>query len=69
MAVAGSASDGRRPVGAGGWAGAFNTYFWIDRANGLAALFFTQTLPFYDPTVVRAYDAFEHAVYGTFRTR
>lgn len=36
---------GMRKAGTGDWSGLYNTYFWIDRASGLAAGFFTQVLP------------------------
>jgi CubicO group peptidase (beta-lactamase class C family) len=66
MALAGERGPGMRPLGSGGWAGAYNAFFWVDRATGLGGLFFTQTLPFYDPVVVGACDRFERAVYGAY---
>lgn len=56
---------GCRPAGAGGWAGLFNTFYWIDRSNGLAAALYTQTLPFYDSQVVDLWTGFERLVYAT----
>ncbi|MDG4825881.1 serine hydrolase [Asanoa sp. WMMD1127] len=53
-----------RRAGSGGWAGAFNTYFWVDPAARLTAAFYTQCLPFVDPPVVRACDEFERALYA-----
>ncbi len=53
--------DGRSP-GSGGWAGGWNTFFWIDRSRGLAAGMYTQTAPFYDPGVIGCYRAFEALV-------
>lgn len=55
---------GLRAPGSGGWAGVYNTFFWVDRANGVTAAFYTQTLPFYDETVIGAYRDFERAVYA-----
>jgi methyl acetate hydrolase len=52
----------RRSPGSIGWLGGFNTFFWIDRVRGLAAGFYTQTAPFYDPAVVACAEAFEAAV-------
>jgi methyl acetate hydrolase len=59
-----SARPGMRPVGSGGWAGLWNTFFWIDPVNGITAALYTQTLPFCDPGVIDAYEAFERAVYA-----
>ncbi len=53
--------DGRSP-GSGGWAGGWNTFFWIDRSRGLAAGMYTQTAPFYEPGVIGCYRAFEALV-------
>lgn len=55
---------GLRPAGSGGWAGVYNTFFWVDRTNGITAAFYTQTLPFYDGQVIDAYRNFERAVYA-----
>jgi CubicO group peptidase (beta-lactamase class C family) len=55
---------GLRAAGAGGWAGLWNTFFWIDRTNGITAGLYTSTLPFCDPGVLAAYEAFERAVYA-----
>ena len=53
--------NGRSP-GSGGWAGGWNTFFWIDRSRGLAAGMYTQTAPFYDRGVIGCYRAFEALV-------
>ena len=37
-----------RPAGALSWAGLANTYFWIDRKNGVGGMWGTQILPFQD---------------------
>lgn len=52
----------RRSPGSIGWLGGWNTFFWIDCARGLAAGFYTQTAPFYDPAVVACAEAFEAVV-------
>jgi CubicO group peptidase (beta-lactamase class C family) len=53
-----------RSAGSGGWAGGFNTFYWIDRSKDLTAAMYTQTLPFYDPGVIECYEAFEAALYA-----
>ena len=51
------------------WAGIFNTYYWIDRSQGLAGAIFMQVRPFADETCLRLRDAFEAAVYGSVTRR
>jgi methyl acetate hydrolase len=55
---------GRRAAGSLGWAGVCNTHYWIDPARDVAAVFMTQSLPFAEPRVMRAYAAFERGVYA-----
>jgi methyl acetate hydrolase len=55
---------GRSP-GSLAWAGLNNTYYWLDPTRKVAGVLMTQTLPFADPTVLEALDAFESAVYQT----
>lgn len=45
------------------WAGIYNSYYWIDPNQGVAGVFLSQVLPFYDPTAVRLNHDFETAVY------
>jgi CubicO group peptidase (beta-lactamase class C family) len=52
-----------RSAGSLTWAGLNNSYFWLDPVKKVAGVFMTQTLPFFDPIVLRALDAFENAVY------
>jgi len=52
-------------VGGGGWAGIFNTFWWVDRRSGVSAAFWTQTLPFLDPGPAGTCAAVEAAVHGT----
>lgn len=59
-----SQTDAGRPAGSASWAGLFNTYFWIDRKNGLCALAGSQLLPFYDDYAVALLKEFEAAVYS-----
>ncbi len=55
----------RRPAGSYGWAGIFNTFFWVDEAAGLAAVLLMQLSPFCDPGCLETLAAFEHAVYSS----
>ena len=54
---------GRRSAGSLGWAGLCNTHYWIDPARDVAAVFMTQSLPFAEARVMRAFEAFERGVY------
>jgi CubicO group peptidase (beta-lactamase class C family) len=55
---------GLRRAGTADWSGLMNCFYWIDRRAGLAALWCSQLLPFFDPQVVAAIARFERAVYG-----
>lgn len=52
-----------RPAGSIGWAGLANSFFWIDRQNGVGGYWATQILPFGDPQSFVGYLEFEAAVY------
>jgi len=54
--------NGRSP-GSVTWAGAFNTYYWLDPVRRVTGLIMTQILPFADPKVLAVYGAFERGVY------
>jgi methyl acetate hydrolase len=54
--------EGRGP-GSLSWGGLANTYFWIDPTAKIGGLIMTQVIPFADPTILRAYRAFERTVY------
>jgi methyl acetate hydrolase len=54
---------GKRSAGSLSWGGIYNTYFWIDRARGVAGVILTQFLPFADRKALAAYDTFERGVY------
>lgn len=56
------APSGRSPGGLA-WAGLGNTYYWLDRARGVAGVLMTQSLPFADPRVLALLWDFERAVY------
>ncbi|HEX4831106.1 MAG TPA: serine hydrolase domain-containing protein [Trebonia sp.] len=67
LGVALNPSDvpGGRRAGSGGWAGIFNTHFWIDPASGVAGCLFLQFQPFFDPGAIALCREFETAVYAT----
>jgi methyl acetate hydrolase len=52
-----------RAAGTLRWAGIFNSYYWIDRANDVAGATFCQFLPFLDPVALAVHEAFQSAVY------
>ncbi len=45
------------------WGGLFNTYYWIDPAKRISAVFMTQVLPFADVRALRVYRQFERGIY------
>ncbi len=55
---------GGRSAGSLTWGGLFNTYYWIDPAKRVAAVFMTQVLPFADTRAVRLYRQFERGIYA-----
>jgi methyl acetate hydrolase len=63
LAVNRAASPHGRTAGSGGWAGIFNTFFWVDRDMGVAAGLFMQYIPFVDDVAVDLLQRFERAVY------
>jgi methyl acetate hydrolase len=63
LAVNRAASPQGRSAGSGGWAGIFNTFFWVDREAGIAAGLFMQYIPFVDDVAVDLHRRFERAVY------
>ncbi len=52
-----------RSAGSLAWAGLANSYYWIDPNRGVAGVYATQVLPFFDEKAVQAFAAFESAVY------
>jgi methyl acetate hydrolase len=54
---------GLRRAGSGDWAGLCNTYFWLDRTSGIAVVFLTQVLPFFDPGIIDTYRAGDRTGY------
>jgi methyl acetate hydrolase len=53
------------PAGALTWAGAFNSYFWIDRTTGIAGCYMSQVLPFFDAQTSGHFFDFQTAVYAS----
>ena len=56
-------ADGRS-AGSLTWGGLLNTYYWIDPARRIAAVFMTQVLPFADHRALRIYRQFERGLYA-----
>lgn len=54
-----------RPAGSLAWAGLANTFFWIDRKNGVGGYWASQILPFQDAASYPGFVDFETAVYRT----
>lgn len=54
-----------RAAGSLAWAGLGNLYFWIDPVKRVTGVWGTQILPFCDPKAMKAFKAFERAVYET----
>jgi methyl acetate hydrolase len=46
------------------WSGIFNTFFWIDRDNGVCAVLMTQVLPFFEDGPQALMNDFDRAVYA-----
>ncbi|MDA0370718.1 MAG: serine hydrolase [Actinomycetota bacterium] len=53
------------PAGALTWAGAFNSYFWIDKTTGIAGCYMSQMLPFFDAGASGNFFDFQNAVYAS----
>jgi CubicO group peptidase (beta-lactamase class C family) len=52
-----------RSPGSYSWAGLFNTHFWVDPYQGIAAVLLMQVLPFYDDQCIRLLTGFERQIY------
>lgn len=52
-----------RPAGQLSWAGLANTFYWIDRHNGIGGMWGSQILPFQDCASYPGFVDFESAVY------
>ena len=53
------------PAGALTWAGALNSYFWIDKTTGIAGCYLSQVLPFFDAGASGNFFDFQNAVYAS----
>jgi methyl acetate hydrolase len=58
---------GGRSAGSLTWGGLLNTYYWIDPAKRVAAVFMTQVLPFADNRSLDLYRQFESGIYATLK--
>lgn len=58
------AYPGGRAAGSLAWAGIRNTFYWLDRRNGIAALLLMQFQPFCDPAAMAMLGDFERSVYA-----
>ena len=58
-----TAADTGRPAGTLMWAGLANSYFWIDRSNGIGGAYLSQLLPFGDEKSMNLFFELEQAVY------
>ena len=56
--------EGGRSANSLAWAGIFNSYYWIDPAEGVAGVFISQLSPFGDPGALEAFGALERFAYG-----
>jgi CubicO group peptidase (beta-lactamase class C family) len=63
LITADATPEGRSP-GSLSWAGIANTYYWIDHAAGVAGVFITQVLPFYDAPSLHAFRSMERETYA-----
>jgi methyl acetate hydrolase len=54
-----------RPAGTCMWAGLANSYYWLDRGNGIGGTYMTQILPFADVKSLPLFEQFETAVYAS----
>jgi methyl acetate hydrolase len=59
--------DNTRSPGSYSWAGLFNTHFWADPQQGIAAVLLMQILPFYDDLCIQLLKDFEYRVYRNLR--
>lgn len=57
-----------RPAGSLMWAGLANTFFWIDRKNGIGGYWGSQILPFQDIASYPGFVDFEAAVYRSLKS-
>ena len=58
-----TAVDTGRPAGTLMWAGLANSFYWIDRSNGIGGAYLSQLLPFADEKSMNLFFDLERAVY------
>ncbi len=58
-----TAADTGRPAGTLMWAGLANSFFWIDRSNGVGGAYLSQILPFADEKSMALFFDIERTVY------
>ena len=51
--------------GSYGWAGSYNTWYWVDPKAELFGILLTQVIPFSDQESVRLYEQFQNIVYDS----
>jgi len=56
-------SQSGRPKDSAGWAGLFNSYFWIDTQNNMVSIILMQMLPFLEKGCVEILEHFEDSIY------
>ena len=56
--------DSGRPKNSAGWAGLFNSFFWIDPKNEIAAVILMQMLPFSEGGCLNTLKEFESSIYS-----
>jgi methyl acetate hydrolase len=61
--IAGPPTGAGRSAGSLSWGGIFNTHFWIDPRQSIAAVVLMQVLPYYDPRALSVLQGFEREVY------
>jgi methyl acetate hydrolase len=64
----GAAIEGGRSRYSLSWAGRYNTYFWVDLAQQVAAVLLLQTEPFFESKAIELLKRFEYAVYATIQS-
>jgi CubicO group peptidase (beta-lactamase class C family) len=56
-------APGRRSAGSLSWGGVLHTLYWVDLRKDVAGVFFTQMLPFWEPSLIGSFETFERATY------
>jgi CubicO group peptidase (beta-lactamase class C family) len=56
-------APGRRSAGSLSWGGVLHTLYWVDPRKDVVGVFFTQMLPFWDPSLMGVFESFERTTY------